>query len=949
MAPDGSFLEPTFQARSHTRATRPDHVIVSQQLQATVHFRGVDLSGSGSDHYPLVLHLACLPQSFSVHPGSATDTVCAVSRLVWDSECRECYSGHVACSSGHAVFGKVIESLQSGDVTVAGTELMGTLRGLALDSGMRVRCPRLSRRTHACVRPVGKPWFDHECRCLKSEVRDALARRAPPEELRPLRWAFNALIRRKRRAHQRQRLHALLDDLRWRPKCYWDAFLPKADRLPPALQHPAAWTSAMHRALNPPCPEPTGAAIMEGSPPPGDGAGLLGPITRGEVVAALVGLKNYKATGYSGCPTELLKYAIIEDRPGQPVPADIDVAAMLAGMLDACFQCGKVPSAWNRMLVSPVFKRGDRGDHANYRPIAVSDALAKLYALVLNNRLLPWLERHGLRAPTQAGFRPGLGTAHPLFGLRHFIDVSARTKQPLYVCFVDLVKAYDTVHRGLLWHIMLNIGVPEQFVAAVRSMYRGVVCQVRVEGCLGPEFQSSIGVKQGCPLSPTLFGIFIDRLCFMMASRAGDVGPVLGSGRRVPSMLYADDLALVAIGRSAARHMHALLKVVDDFNAASGMQTNTAVGKTEMMLFGVSAAQRSSLQAEEFRVGGELIRFVMQYKYLGIIHHERLHWRADLTVRHSRAQRSVGVMHSCLASLEATTDVALAFRMHDVCVRPVQTYGSATWGTQYFSSDPGRVTQNLLEGGHLHFMRRWCRLRQNVPVWAMYKELGRLPLHYYWWREILRFWNQVASLPADSVWREIMMDNLADQHHRRRNWCGEVGAFLSGIGFSSGPLHLSCLDADRALECLLRRYDGVWLDLPMYPRLAASQVALTTYHRWMSREEWLDRPGYLFLRLGHQRTYNFVRFKLGCHTLGIVVGRWCDVPRAQRLCHRCDMGALDDERHLVFECPAFEDLRVAYRQLFGQVVAFDMRRFFAHKDQTAVVMYILDCLHRIQP
>ena len=48
-----------------------------------------------------------------------------------------------------------------------------------------------------------------------------------------------------------------------------------------------------------------------GIPSAGDGAGLLGPITRGEVVAALIGLKNYKATGYSGCPTQLLKYAIM--------------------------------------------------------------------------------------------------------------------------------------------------------------------------------------------------------------------------------------------------------------------------------------------------------------------------------------------------------------------------------------------------------------------------------------------------------------------------------------------------------------------------------------------------------------------------------------------------------------------------------------------------------------
>ena len=50
----------------------------------------------------------------------------------------------------------------------------------------------------------------------------------------------------------------------------------------------------------------------------------------------------------------------------------------------------------------------------------------------------------------------------------------------------------------------------------------------------------------------------------------------------------------------------------------------------------------------------------------------------------------------------------------------------------------------------------------------------------------------------------------------------------------------------------------------------------------------------------------------------------------------------------MFECPAFEDLRREHRQLFGSTtseVAFDMCRFFAHKDQHGVVMYILGCLH----
>ena len=57
--------------------------------------------------------------------------------------------------------------------------------------------------------------------------------------------------------------------------------------------------------------------------------------------------------------------------------------------------------------------------------------------------------------------------------------------------------------------------------------------------------------------------------------------------------------------------------------------------------------------------------------------------------------------------------------------------------------------------------------------------------------------------------------------------------------------------------------------------------------------------------------------------------------------------ALDDERHLVFECSIFEDLRRTHSQLFGSEVAFDIRRFFAHTDQRAVVMYILGCLSLI--
>ena len=74
---------------------------------------------------------------------------------------------------------------------------------------MSLALARVSRRAGARVQIYSKPWFDEECRSLKADLRQALARHAPREELRPLRRAFNGVVRRKRRAHQRRRLKHL--------------------------------------------------------------------------------------------------------------------------------------------------------------------------------------------------------------------------------------------------------------------------------------------------------------------------------------------------------------------------------------------------------------------------------------------------------------------------------------------------------------------------------------------------------------------------------------------------------------------------------------------------------------------------------------------------------------------------------------------------------------------
>ena len=93
---------------------------------------------------------------------------------------------------------------------------------------------------------------------------------------------------------------------------------------------------------------------------------------------------------------------------------------------------------------------------------------------------------------------------------------------------------------------------------------------------------------------------------------------------------------------------------------------------------------------------------------------------------------------------------------------------------------------------------------------------------------------------------------------------------------------------------------------------------------------------------GHDVMSTFVRFKLSCHELGIELGRWKDrKPRRDRVCTLCDCGALDDEMHMVYECPALEPVRDQFPHFFEG--SQDMRRLFAHKDQTSLVRFVHRC------
>jgi hypothetical protein len=133
-----------------------------------------------------------------------------------------------------------------------------------------------------------------------------------------------------------------------------------------------------------------------------------------------------------------------------------------------------------------------------------------------------------------------------LFILPTLTEQASFQKKKLYTCFVDFKKAFNTVPRDLLWQVLEGLGINGRILECLRSMYRqDQACLHHPEEGLTPTFLYRIGVKQGCPLSSLLFGLFIDGLEKQLNALEGDAPPMLGQ-LAVCLLLYADDLALMS-------------------------------------------------------------------------------------------------------------------------------------------------------------------------------------------------------------------------------------------------------------------------------------------------------------------------------------------------------------------------------------------------------------------
>ena len=656
---------------------------------------------------------------------------------------------------------------------------------------------------------------------------------------------------------------------------------------------------------------------------------------------ALPKLSNGKATGRAGWPAELLRHAAyhVTLDNGRKVKVWM-LAPILASFLNACFSQGRLPACVSSALVTPIHKKGPASDPANYRPIAVGEPLYRLYTIILNDRLVAWSEEHGLRSPVQAGFRPRQSPIHHLFALRHFIDRAILQQRPLFVSFVDLQKAYDTVQHGLLWARLEGIGVGPKMLAAIKSLYASGTLSMKVGGAAGPSLVQQNGVRQGCPLSPTLFGIFFDGLHGHLDCSLPHAGLQLGSGRWVSALVYADDVVLLSW---TAAGLQDLLDSMHAFCLSLGLTISPS--KTEVVVFNGSSS-------DTWHVGQHVLPRSASFKYLGIVFHESGGMTEALARLLQTGKGAAARLSAKHKALMCDKSFPMMRRLFDAVVRPTVSYGCEVWAPACSLALVPQLKD--MQDIQLSFFRNLCQLRKSVTPHIIFREFAERPWLDSWWSMVLGFMRRLSLLPEGSLHLNILRDKIADawQPSMCANWAAGVDKQFRDLGMGSPFISsgIGALDSLGFMSRSAKRRGQVWENLHVSPRTAPSKGAkLCTYHHWFGRPSNLRFEPYYDLPMGISKLRALVQFRLGSHALPIEQGRFARpaVPRHLCRCTVCDTQAVGDELHCVFDCPHFSDIRAQFPGLF-QDAAGCMRMFMWHRDQKSVCHCLIALLQKAQ-
>ena len=549
------------------------------------------------------------------------------------------------------------------------------------------------------------------------------------------------------------------------------------------------------------------------------------------------------------------------------------------------------PEKWAEGITSLIHKDGDDDDPNNYRAITVTSALAKILAILVNERLDAWATETAIQRKEQIGFTKKCRPSDHLFVLKTLINSYNGQNKKLYTCFVDFQKAFDSVWREALFYKLIKSGMNIGYIKLIKVMYEKTKQSLKLNGGLTRSFRTGRGVKQGCILSPRLFNLFLNDLPEIFDDECSPVS--LGNDLKISCLLYADDLVLLS---ESPEGLQKCLDRLSEYTEKWDLKIN--LSKTKILVFKNNGGK--NVRNPEFFAGRHKVEESKMYKYLGTIISNTGNFKSNENNLKKKGLRASFIISKHIAQF-AKPSISLS--IFEKVVEPLLLYNSEvtgisipkSWDSQKFLSRMWDIG-NELNRVYIGFARQILGVHKKSSNIAIHAETGKFPICIKIFSRVIKYWTrlQTTKQPLLAAARDLENENYVNN---RYNMTKVVGYLRSATNTNMLPI-ASTKEANHMHKTFFQNIQELYLK--WWEEQKPQSTKLDFYYRYKKIfrfEPYLDKiPKYIRCHL--------TRLRVSSHSLPIEVMRYSkkEISRDERKCTICNLDKSGNEEHYLLEC-----------------------------------------------